>query len=130
MKKIATGFLLSFALAGCLAPSFTKPVDTNLLVSDVMDDGQTIKGRFDPAGFSNTEARRMAGFSCKNAALATFGVTDVDGQKVFQATCRDGTVHGAGAGVNFTRTGAKTAKYSSVFNLNGQLTIAEGEYPL
>ncbi|MEP4195569.1 MAG: hypothetical protein ABJL99_08035 [Aliishimia sp.] len=130
MWKIAIGAVFLTSLLACVAPSFTQPVDKDFAVSDVIDDGITIKGRYDPAGFTSANGRRMASFSCKEAALATYGETEVDGQIVFQATCRDGTVHGAGSGVNFIRVGPRMATYSSVFTLNGQITFADGDFPL
>ncbi|WP_152912388.1 hypothetical protein [Candidatus Rhodobacter oscarellae] len=131
MKNTYLGFPLLVVLTACAAgPSANSPVASNRVVTDVLSDGATILGRYDPASFTTANARKMASFSCERAILASFGESDVDGQRVFQATCRDGTVHGAGSGVNFERTGPNSVTYSSVFSLNGKITFAEGDFPL
>lgn len=121
---------LALVSACSTGPSANSPVGSNRVVTDVVSDGNTILGRYDPTTFTTENARRMAAFSCERGILASYGESVVDGQVVFQATCRDGTVHGAGSGANFQRTGPNSATYSSIFNLNGQITIAEGDFPL
>lgn len=130
MMKFAPALVCLAILPACLAPSASQSVDANRVVTDVLDDGETIKGRYDPAGFTQAEARKMAAFSCEKAALASYSEAPTDGQVVFQATCRNGTVHGAGSGANFTRTGPNSAKFAVVFSDNGRIAMAEGDFPL
>lgn len=131
MNKFSLSLPLIVILSACsTGPSSTSPVDSNRVVTDVLSDGNTISGRYDPAGITTANAKKMASFSCESAALASYGETVTDGQVVFQATCRDGTVHGAGSGVNFQKTSPNSATYSSVFKLNGNIAFAEGDFPL
>ncbi len=129
MNKNAFGFAAALLLVACGGPSSESSVETNVVVTDVVD-GDKISGRYDPTGFTQANARKMAGFSCVDAQLATYGEAAVDGQNVFEATCTSGIVHGKGSGVNFTRTGVNSAKYSSIFSLNGELVFDSGEFPL
>lgn len=115
-------------LAGCLGGA--APQDPNFVETDVQSDGVTVIGSYDPDSFSSSDARKMAAFSCLGGDVASFTESDSGGKKVFEAVCASGTVHGAGSGVNFTRTGPKSATYSSVYSVNGTVTVSEGPFAL
>ena len=124
--------LLSFALSSAcaIAQSASRPVSIDVVVTGIVSDGNTILGRYDPNGFTSSDAKKMAAFSCKEPSLASYGEVDQDGQKVFQATCRDGTKYVKGSGVNFKRTGSDTTEFFAVYRVNGQILGESGDFPL
>ena len=130
MKKLCAALAAVLIASGCFSPSFTKPVERDVVVTDILDDGATIKGRYDPRGFTSANARKMAAVGCKNLRLASYTEADVYGQKVFEATCRDSIAFPAGTGVNFWRIEPSLVRYSAIFSLEGQLTAAKGTLPL
>lgn len=131
MYKYSLSLPIIALLAACsTGPSSSKPVSVNEVVTDVLADGVTISGRYSPANVTSENARKMASFNCINALVATYGERDVDGQKEFQAVCSEGSVHGAGSGTNFVKTGPNSATYSAIFTLNGKITFSDGNFPL
>jgi hypothetical protein len=115
-------------LAGCLTPS--APADPNFAKTDVQSDGVTVVGRYDPTGFNSADARKMASFSCLAGDLASFTETNAGGLTEFQAVCAQGTFHGSGSAVTFTRTGPNSATYTSIYTVNGAVTETEGPFLL
>lgn len=114
------------SLAGCLGGATFE--DPNFVKTDVQSDGMTVVGSYDPESFSSSEARKMAAFSCLGGDVASFSEADAGGNMEFTAVCAQGTFHGAGSGVNFTRTGPNAATYSSVYSENDVITYAEGTF--
>lgn len=125
---------LIFAAAACasLAACLAAPVpsDPNFVETDVQSDGVTVVGSYDPSGFSSDEVRKMAGFSCLAGDVASFTEAAAGTMMNFTAVCAQGTFHGAGSGVNFNRTGPKSATYSSIYSENGQIVQAQGPFLL
>ena len=126
MRFTVLALLHALVLTGCVSASFEGSVEPNRVVTDVLSDGATIAGRYDPSGFTAAHARNMAGASCNGGDVATYTEEMRDGQVVFFATCTNGTVHGAGSGINFTRTTPGSVTYSSIYSSNGQIVTTEG----
>ena len=70
------------ALAGCGSPS-NNP---NFFTVDY-DDGK-MTGRFNPAGFTADEVKKLLASDCVSGKLASFGTQPVDTMMAFTATCQ------------------------------------------
>lgn len=70
------------ALAGCGSPS-SNP---NFFTVDY--DGGKMTGRFNPAGFTADEVKKLLASDCTSGKLASFGTQPVDTLMAFTATCQ------------------------------------------
>ncbi|MEM9852157.1 MAG: hypothetical protein AAF761_09175 [Pseudomonadota bacterium] len=61
MHKIILAAAAAAIPTGCVGPSAESAVIPNRAVTDLLDDGVTVLGRYDPAGFSAADAGKMAG---------------------------------------------------------------------
>ena len=52
------------------------------------DDGK-MTGRFNPAGFTADEVKKLLARDCVSGKLASFGTQPVDTMMAFTATCQD-----------------------------------------
>ncbi len=128
MKTSFVVFASLLACVGCFAPSASRPVEQNFVVSDMLDDG-LIKGRYAQSGFSQAQVKKMiTDVVCRpGAGLATFSESSIDGQIVFDATCQSGPRFGRGSGANFERVAPGTVKYWALYELNGDLVQEKGD---
>lgn len=116
------------AMAAC-SPSHTKAVAADKVLVDIRDTN-SIKGRYDPAGFSSQNVRKMAASICKGDKLGTYVETAVEGQIVFEVGCTNGNKYGETAGVFFQRTGPDAVRFAATHSVNDVLVQTRGDLSL
>jgi hypothetical protein len=124
MKFQSFAIVAALAVSGCMG---SGEVAMDRVVTDVQRDGVTITGRYDPRGFSSAEVQRLVGNLCRQPGINGYSESPIDGQIAFQFTCVHGNDYGASAGVNFTRTGNNSARYSALFSVDGNIVTASGD---
>lgn len=113
-------FMSVVLLSGCVSGT-QGPVETNRLNIDVQRDGVTITGRYAPAGFSSSEAKKLVSELCEGGGLASYSETPTDGQVALAAQCSGASKYGAWSGTNFVKTGGGTVESSTVTSQNGSV---------
>ncbi|MBT8155697.1 hypothetical protein KMP13_17870 [Epibacterium ulvae] len=129
MRLISFAFLSVLLATSACGPSYTKAVDTDKVVVDIRG-GESIKGRYDPAGFSTKDAHKMAASICKHDTLASYSEAAVDGQIIFDVRCKNGNKYGENAGVLFKRAGSEAVLVVATFSVNDTLLQTKDQLSL
>ena len=96
------------------------PIQPNVASMDLSRDGQSVSGRYNAQGFSESEIKTLAAKMC-GGSITSFGSTDSDDGIGFTAKCAGQSPYGGSAGSTFYRKENGTAEGYITYSNNGEL---------